>query len=110
MEVLEKQALIRLDLHHSLFLRKDTEGVRPFAGIDPGFQIINGMRRSSLEEKVVRTYFEENLESIEPLIRLMGLDKAFRLMKDALSRERHSFYLNPLPLSVQAEIWARMPK
>ncbi len=69
-----------------------------FAGIDPGFQIINGMRRSSLEEKVVRTYFEENLESIEPLIRLMGLDKAFRLMKDALSRERHSFYLNPSPV------------
>jgi ATP-dependent exoDNAse (exonuclease V) beta subunit len=28
-----------------------------FAGIDPGFQILSGMRRATLEEKVVRTYY-----------------------------------------------------
>ncbi|CCU83939.1 UvrD/REP helicase [Mesotoga infera] len=69
-----------------------------FAGIDPGFQILSGMRRATLEEKVVRTYFEDNLESLEPLIQLTGLDKAFRIVKEAISNKRHSLALNPSPV------------
>lgn len=59
-----------------------------FLGIDPGFEILSGVRRVALEAQVVRTYFEQHLDELEPLFDLIGVDKTFELFKKALSGMR----------------------
>ena len=68
-----------------------------FLGIDPGFQILSGMKRVMLEQQTVRGFFEENLERLEPLIELTGLDEAFKIFRDSLSKLRHELAVHPSP-------------
>jgi len=68
-----------------------------FLGIDPGFQILSGMKKVVLEQRTVRNFFEERLDQLEPLIELTGLDEAFKLFRRALSAERHALAVHPKP-------------
>lgn len=68
-----------------------------FLGIDPGFQILSGMKRVMLEQRTVRSFFEENLAELEPLIELAGLDEAFKILRGALSNGRHELAMRPYP-------------
>ncbi len=49
---------------------------------------MSGVRRVALEAQVVRTYFEQHLDELEPLFDLIGVDKTFELFKKALSGMR----------------------
>ncbi|AKI97609.1 UvrD-helicase domain-containing protein [Kosmotoga pacifica] len=60
-----------------------------YLGIDPGFQILSGIRRVTLENAVVRSYFLEHMDELEPVIELAGIDATFKLLKRMLGSERN---------------------
>ncbi|MFO7882746.1 MAG: UvrD-helicase domain-containing protein [Kosmotogaceae bacterium] len=60
-----------------------------FLGIDPGFEVLAGMRKTAIENKVVMRYFEENVDDLEEVIDYLGVDNTFKLLKKVLSSKRY---------------------
>ncbi|MEA2066030.1 MAG: UvrD-helicase domain-containing protein [Thermotogota bacterium] len=60
-----------------------------FLGIDPGFEVLSGMKKTAIENRVVMRYFEENIDDMEELIDYLGVDNTFKLLKNVLSSKRY---------------------
>jgi len=60
-----------------------------YLGMDPGFQILTGIRRVTLESNVAKSYFLEHMEELEPVIELAGIDKTFKLLERMLRNDRN---------------------
>jgi len=61
-------------------------------GIDPGFSIITGTKKL-IENRTLRRYCIKNLGSLESLTDALGLDATYRLLEEALGKERHNLYI-----------------
>jgi ATP-dependent exoDNAse (exonuclease V) beta subunit len=73
---------------HSFCERILREGA-VFLGIDPGFEVLSGMKKTAIENRVVMRYFEENIDDMEELIDYIGVDNTFNLLKEVLSSKRY---------------------
>lgn len=74
-----------------------------FLGIDPSFEVLSGMRKSAIENRVVMRYFEENIDDMEELIDYLGVDNTFSLLKRVLSSKRYEMDSSrPLKTDIKA--------
>ncbi|OAA30406.1 exodeoxyribonuclease V [Kosmotoga arenicorallina S304] len=60
-----------------------------YLGMDPGFQVLTGIKRVTLENNVAKSYFLEHIEELEPVIELIGIDDTFKLLKNMLGNHRN---------------------
>ncbi|RLL82611.1 hypothetical protein Y696_00505 [Mesotoga sp. H07pep.5.4] len=60
--------------------------------LDPGFSIITGTKKI-LELQALGRFFSRNLDSLDEMIDIYGLDNTHKILEDCLSKKRHNMYL-----------------
>ena len=60
--------------------------------LDPGFSIITGTKKI-LELQALGRFFSHNLDSLDEMINIFGLDKTHKILEECLSKQRHNMYL-----------------